>query len=161
MFKEHQEQTKNLESSLKMIEVQQRLKFFWCHLNPKRSVALFLASKRERESSGNNNNNKISSFFPSGYRTHHNNGLDLLETTLARSHSASSLGGRERSPWNQKRRERPFLHIFATANSSSKGSLHGLGDQLRPAASSILRWHQRSRLIISTYYEYKYSAWKL
>ena len=113
---------------------------------------------KERESSGNNNNNKISSFFPSGYRTHHNNGLDLLETTLARSHSASSLGGRERSPWNQKRRERPFLHIFATANSSSKGGLHGLGGQLRPAASSILRWHQCSRLIISTYYEYKYPA---
>ena len=76
-------------------------------MNPK-SVALFLAKalQRERESSGNNNNNKISSFFPSGYRTHHNNGLDLLETTLARSHSAREAREPARGALGIRRRER-------------------------------------------------------
>lgn len=63
-------------------------------------------------------------FSPSGYRTHHNNGLDLLETTLARSHSAREAaerggGGQQQqqpqSPWNQKKRERKAFPHFCNS----------------------------------------------
>lgn len=145
MFKEltQSTHTKNEpKNDRKLKEVQQRQVFF-LPLESKECCSFLSKSltERERESSGNNNNNKISSFFPSGYRTHHNNGLDLLETTLARSHSAreareparGALGIRRRE---RESRERPF-HIFATANSSSKGSLPAASEAVwRPAEAS-------------------------
>ena len=135
-------------------------------LESKECCSFLSKSLTERESSGNNNNNKISSFFPSGYRTHHNNGLDLLETTLARSHSAREAREPARGALGIRRRERERVEKGLSTflqqptllqKAASQRPRRLFGGQLRPAAS-ILRWHQRSRLIISTYYEYKYSA---
>ena len=58
----------------------------------------------------------------------------------------------------EEARERPFLHIFATANSSSKATASEAAEASWPQLGPWRWWHQRSRLIISTYYEYKYSA---